>query len=186
MSAATVTPIDFDAAAAALRVSLWAELHEVWQGTIDQLCRAWDRNNPRPTPGELAAKIDATPVGVAVLVASLPGIRLSLDFRSPDRVLRLKRTHYYQDGKTGSLYTRGEQIPGGSHWDRRGPIRATLGQTQTRTPLVTLSTGFGFDGDYTPEQIRRYAHTLLRIADDAAAQPMGPRSFYRSVRGYDT
>lgn len=181
----SVSSIPIEAAEGTLRVSLWADYHEIWQGTVDQLRFAWNRNEPRPAASEIAAKVAATTEGAAVLVGSLPGIRL--DLQSPNRVLRVKRTHYYQDQKTGSLYTDGRNIQGGLlHWDRGGPIRATLGQTKDKRALVTVSTGFGFDGDYTPEQIRRYAQTLLRIADDAEAQPMGPRSFRRSDRGYDT
>lgn len=182
-----ITAIPLQAADATLRVSLFADYHEVWQGTVGELCAAWSRAEPRPTASEIVAKVDATPDGAGVRVGSLPEEWFSLDLRSPNRVLRLKRSHYFQDPKTGSLYTRGEHIRGASwHWDRRGPIKVALGRTQTRTPLVTISNGFGFDGDYTPEQIRRYAQTLLLIAADAEAQPMGPRSFSRSIRGYDT
>ncbi len=169
------------------RVSLYVRFHEVWQGTLQQFCRAYVPEK-RPTLEAVAAAIDAKagPCGVGAVVntADIVG---RLNRRLPEMFTtegELKWTHTYQDQKTGSLYTDGHELPSIQHWDRHGPIRATLGQTQERKPLVTIDTGFGMGGDYTPQQIRDYALALERIATDAEAQPMGPRNFHRSIRGY--
>lgn len=69
----------------------------------------------------------------------------------------------------------------------RGPVlrlHVCLGQDRERRPLVTLQELIGGAGDYSPADLRVIADKLRAIADDAEAQPMGKRSFFRSYRRY--
>ena len=60
-------------------------------------------------------------------------------------------------------------------------LTAVLCQARDGKPLITIN-GLPSDGaDLRPEQLRSLAATMLRIADDAEAQPMG-RKAYRSQR----
>lgn len=63
-------------------------------------------------------------------------------------------------------------------------LKAVLCQTRERKPLATV---YGFPGegaDLTPSALRELAAALIRIADDAAARPMGPRSYIKCEREY--
>ncbi len=174
-----------------VRVSIFTEFgEELWQATLQDFCRATQR-----TPDDTMRYLETTQ-GLKFTVEALHsdyikqrGIDLDRMMPRhplrPDDVLYLRRTHYYQDQETGTLYTSGDKIRSGLHWDKHGPIRATMGQSQAKTPLVTIHTGFGIDGDYTPEQLERFGQALIKIAGDAKKSKMGPRSFHRSVRGYD-
>lgn len=204
---AAAPAIDFDAAAAKVRVSLfadndagWLSFHEIWQGTLGEVCRGWRVPGAVPVgPAQMLAWIDQRPKeGHGCLVCTLPEHWFPNDMRPSEgyfpetkerrgrAAVYVRRTHFYQDQKTGTLYTNGDKIRGGDNWDRSGPIKATMKQTPQRTPLVEIQTGFGMCADYTPAQLRAYAQTLLTIASDAEQYPMGPRSFIRTTRGYDT
>lgn len=200
-------PNDFDGAAAKVRVGLFAggdvgslSYHELWQGTLGEFRSGWRVPGVDPTPAsQILAWIDSQPKhGHGCLVCTLPEHWFPSDMRPSEAYLPaakecrgratvyLRRTHYYQDQKTGTLYTQGDRIRGGFHWDKSGPIKATMKQTSQRTPLVEIQTGFGMCADYTPAQLRAFAQTLLTIAGDAENYPMGPKSFVRTTRGYDT
>lgn len=61
---------------------------------------------------------------------------------------------------------------------------AELCQTRDGKPLVTIN-GLPSDGaDLRPEQLRLLAAAMLRIADDAEAQPMGKKTYRRQRREY--
>ena len=168
-----------------VRVSLFHNHAEVWSGTLGILCR-----ETKLDAVQVIASIDASKDGLLLTVAqcaTLSPERWSVAGSiRPEDPLWLKRAHYYTHDKTGNTYTDGKRVRSGFHWDREGPIVATFLQTSQRQPLVMIGTGFGIDAEYTPEQLRAFAGTLLRIADDAEKHPMGPRSFYRTMRAYDT
>lgn len=63
-------------------------------------------------------------------------------------------------------------------------LHVCLGQDRERRPLVALQELIGGAGDYRPADLRAIAGKLNAIADDAEAQPMGKRSFFRSYRRY--
>ena len=63
-------------------------------------------------------------------------------------------------------------------------LQATLTQTHDGRPLAVVDGLPGEGADITPAQLRALAEGLLRIADDAEARPMGPRSFRRQRRQY--
>ncbi len=62
-------------------------------------------------------------------------------------------------------------------------LTATLCQTRTRTPLVTVDLP-GVGADLTPAQLRALANVLVQIAADAERQPMEPRRYSRKQRHY--
>lgn len=63
-------------------------------------------------------------------------------------------------------------------------LHVCLGQNRERRPLVMLQELIGGAGDYSPADLRAIAAKLNAIADDAEAQPMGKRSFFRRYRRY--
>lgn len=91
----------------------------------------------------------------------------------------------YVTPATGNVYLQGNTLPGMTHWDRKTPLKVEMLRSVEAKPLVGLETILGYGSSYTPAQLRALASTFLRIADDADAHPMGPRSFYRSTRGYE-
>ncbi|MFA6959913.1 MAG: hypothetical protein WC205_04080 [Opitutaceae bacterium] len=91
----------------------------------------------------------------------------------------------YVTPKTGNVYLQGHTLPGMSHWDRKAPLKVEMLRSVEAKPLVGLETILGYGASYTPDQLRALAATFLRLADDADAHPMGPRSFYHSTRGYE-
>ena len=65
-------------------------------------------------------------------------------------------------------------------------INVTFSRTFNNKPLVELHDPLcGNDSAHTPQQLRDIATTLLKIADDAAEQPMGRRTYRRVTRSYD-
>ncbi|MBL8348929.1 MAG: hypothetical protein JNL87_01325 [Burkholderiaceae bacterium] len=63
-------------------------------------------------------------------------------------------------------------------------LRADLVQTFERKPLAVVDGLPGDHAELTPAQLRALSAALLRIADDADAQPMGVRTFKRQRRAY--
>lgn len=93
----------------------------------------------------------------------------------------------YVTPATGNMYLSGGKGMAGSrsdNWRGQGPVYCEFFRSTTARPLVDLDTIFGGGATYTPDQLRAIAAALARIADDADAHPMGPRSFFRSSRGY--
>ena len=64
-------------------------------------------------------------------------------------------------------------------------INVTLSRTFDNKPLVELHDPLcGNDSAHTPQQLRDIATALLKIADDAAEQPMGRRTYRQVTRSY--
>jgi hypothetical protein len=63
-------------------------------------------------------------------------------------------------------------------------INASLTRTFDGKPLAVVDGLPGGSAELTPAQLRLLAATLLRIADDAEARPMG-KHFMRKARNYD-
>lgn len=61
---------------------------------------------------------------------------------------------------------------------------AVLCQTHDRKPLATIDGLPGGHADLRPEQLRALSELLLRIANDAEAQPMGLRTYRQKKREY--
>jgi len=61
---------------------------------------------------------------------------------------------------------------------------ATLCQTRDRHPLVTIEDMPSGGADMTPAQLRLLAAALLRVAEDAEAQPMAVKHYARKRREY--
>jgi hypothetical protein len=63
-------------------------------------------------------------------------------------------------------------------------LKATLCQTFDRRPLAVIDGLPGDDAELTPDQLRKLAEGLLRIAAETEARPMG-RDYRRLPREYD-
>ena len=63
-------------------------------------------------------------------------------------------------------------------------LTATLSQTFERKPLAVVDGLPGGGAELTPAQLRALAASLLRIAADTEAQPMGARKYRRLQRAY--
>lgn len=63
-------------------------------------------------------------------------------------------------------------------------LTVVLCQTHDRKPLSTVDGLPCGPSDVRPSPLRAPDITLLQIADDAEAQPMGPRTFRRRQREY--
>ena len=63
-------------------------------------------------------------------------------------------------------------------------LQATLCQTRDGKPLAVVDGLPGDSAELTPAQLRALADGLRRIADDAAVQPMGQRTYVRKRREY--
>lgn len=69
--------------------------------------------------------------------------------------------------------------------DMNKKLIAVLCQTHDKKPLASIDGMPGaISADLTPTQLRALAATLVRIADDAEARPMGPRTYRRCQREY--
>jgi len=58
-------------------------------------------------------------------------------------------------------------------------LEATLCQTFRREPLAVVDGLPGGGAELTPAQARALAAALLKIAADAEARPMGPKTYMR-------
>lgn len=63
-------------------------------------------------------------------------------------------------------------------------LTVVLCQTHDRKPPATVAGLLGGSADLRPSPLRALVNALLQIADDAEAQPMGPRTFRRRQRAY--
>lgn len=63
-------------------------------------------------------------------------------------------------------------------------LRVVLCQTHDQKPLASIDGLPGDGAELTPAQLRDLAATLVRIANDAEARPMRPRTYRRHVGEY--
>lgn len=169
-----------------LRLSIFADYREVWQGAWSELWRALRDKQEAIATALLAGASGASfPLSYADLDPLnahhwRPGLPLF-----STRPFELRLTTYHTDEVTGSRYTRGEHIQG-CNYNRRGPLKITHTKSQASSPLLILDQCFGWGMEMSPAELEAIARAMLAAAADAKARPMGKRSYCQVTRGYDT